>query len=67
MTFMDLSEEYHTNVPFLLRRVVTGSPHPLNRYLLDRDFIRFVKRSYSDSSIKDVVEDSDILEFFWVS
>ena len=64
MTFIDLSNEYHTKVPFLLRRVVTDSPHPLNKYLLDRDVMWLVKRSYSDSSIKDVVEDSDILECF---
>ena len=66
-TFIDFSEEYHTKVPFLLRRVITDSPHPLNKYLLDRDVIRLVKRSYSDSSIKDVVEDNDILKFFLVS
>ena len=66
-TFSKLSDEYHTKVPFLFRRVVTGSPHPLNKYLLDRDVMRLVKCSYSDSSIKDVVEDSDTLERFLVS
>ena len=50
--FIDFSDECHTKVPFLFRRVVTGSPHPLNKYLLDRDVIRLVKRSYSDSSIR---------------
>ena len=52
---------------FLFRRVVTGSSQPLNKYLLDRDVMRLVKRSYSDSSIKDIVEDSDILECFFGS
>ena len=66
-TFIDLSGKYHTKVPFLLRRVVTDSPHPLNKYLLDRVVIRLVKRSYLDSSIKDVDEDSDILEYFFGS
>ena len=66
-TFSDLSDEYHTKVPFLFRRVVTGSSQPLNKYLLDRDVMRLVKRSYSDSSIKDVVEDSNILERFFGS
>ena len=66
-TFVDMANEYHIKVPFLLQRVVTDSPHPLNKYLLDRDVIRLVKRSYSDSSIKDVVEDSDILECFFGS
>ena len=63
-TFIDLSEEYHTKVPSLLRRVAIDSPHPLNKYLLNRDVIWFVKRSYLNSSLKDVVEDSDILECF---
>ena len=63
-TFVDTSEDYHTKVPFLLRKVVTESPHPLNKYLLDRDATRLLKRSYSDSSIKDIVEDSSILESF---
>ena len=63
-TFVDMANEDHPKEPFLLRRVVTDSPHPLNKYLLDRDVIRLVKRSYLDSSIKDVVEDSDILECF---
>ena len=65
--FSELSNEYHTKIPFLLRRIVTDSPHPLNKYLLDRDVIWLVKRSYSDSSIKDVVEESDILECFFGS
>ena len=63
MAFIDLSEDYHTKVPFLLRKVVTDSPHLLNKYLLDRDVTRLLKRSYSDSSIKDVVEDNSILEW----
>ena len=62
-----MANEYHTKVPFLLRRVVTDSPHPLNKYLLDRDVMRLVKRSYSDSSIKEVIEDSDTLERFFGS
>ena len=62
MAFINLSDDYHTKVPFLLRKIVTDSSHPLNKYLLDRDVIRLLKRSYSDSSIKDVVEDSSILE-----
>ena len=66
-TFYDLSEEYHTKVPFLFRRVVTGSSRLLNKYLLDRDVMRLVKRSYSGSSIKDVIEDSDLLERFFGS
>ena len=63
-TFVDTSEDYHTKMPFLLRKVVTDSSHPLNKYFLDRDVTRLLKRSYSDSSIKDVVEDSSILECF---
>ena len=62
-----MADEYHTKVPFLFRRVVTGSSHPLNKYLLERDVMRLVKRSYSDSSIEDVVEDSDLLERFFGS
>ena len=63
-TFIDLSGEYHTKVSFLLQRVVTDSPNPLKKYLLDTDVIWLVKHSYSDSSIKGVIEDSDILECF---
>ena len=63
-TFVDTSEDYHTKVPFLLRKVVTESPHPLNKYLLDRDVTHLLKCSYPDSTIKDVVEDSSILESF---
>ena len=33
-TFVDMANEYHTKVHFLLWRVVTDSPHPLNKYLL---------------------------------
>ena len=62
-----MSNEYHTKVPFLFRRVVTGSYQPLNKYLLDRDVMRLVKRSSSDSSIKEVIEASDILERFFRS
>ena len=66
-TFSELSDKYHTKVPYLFRRVVTGPFQPLNKYLLDRDVMRLVKRSYSDSSIKEVIEDSDILERFFGS
>ena len=59
------SPKYSKEMPFVFRKAHTENPRAVNHYLLDMDVIQLMKRIYSESTLAELIEDTEIMVSFW--